>query len=267
MISNKTVKRHNTILELLSSGKTISVEEFCKVLCCSPSTIRNDLKYLAEQKKLSRTFGGAHRLEPNPAEGVVSSDISASSELPSEEIVSQSCHEIACYAVDHLVTPHSTIILESSNVSCEIARLIASRRIPVSVLTFSLKVINILADIPSVNLYCFGGYFNRPRLCFFHDYIAEQTKMLHADIYFMQVIGVSPEAGFTISCQDIPVTERALMGIATKTVALCESANLGRSTYRIIAGFDSIGSLITDSQADEDYVNKLREEGLNVMMP
>lgn len=258
MKSNNAEKRHNLIIEMLSPGKTISVDNFCQAFQCSPSTIRNDLNYLAEQKRIIRTFGGAKGLPSSVS--VLYTDT-----LSPVEIL-HNCQEIAAYAVEHLITPHTTIILDSSDTTLEIARLLAKKEIPVSVLTFSLSIINTLANVPSINLYSFGGFYNMNRGAFFDDYIADHTRYLHADTYFMQASSVSPEAGFTISCQDVPVTETALMKMATKTIALCDSSNLCKSACRIIADLSLINTMVTDSNANTEHVQKLENAGLNVLI-
>lgn len=104
------------------------------------------------------------------------------------------------------------------------------------------------------------------RGAFFDDYIEEHTKLLHADIYFMITSSVSPEAGFTISCQDKPITERSLMRVATKTIALCNSSNISKSGYRIISDFTEINTMVTDSEANPEHLQKLQDAGLNVLV-
>ena len=256
MKCSKADKRQNTIIEMLSTGKTISVEEFCQTLCCSASTIRNDLNHLANIGKVTRVFGGAKSIQTKG--GMIS--------LPDSDEENRRSREIAAYVTEHLIPLQSTIILDSGTTCLEIARLLAKNNFPVSVLTFSLPIINILAEAEAVNLYSFGGFYHMDRGAFFDDYIEEHTKLLHADIYFMITSSVSPEAGFTISCQDKPITERSLMRVATKTIALCNSSNISKSGYRIISDFTEISSMVTDSEANQEHLQKLQDAGLNVLV-
>lgn len=259
MKSNNTERRHTSILKMLRPDEIISVNSFCQSLQCSPSTIRNDLNYLAEQKKIIRTFGGAKGLSSNPVE---------QDSVHSEITPVSSDRDIALYAVEHLIQPDTAIILENSSTSIEIARILATKEISITVFTFSLCVVNILIHNPSINLYFFGGAYEAKRNSFFDPQnIPGYTKNFHADIYFLQTSSVSSEAGFTIACQDIPVTETALMEMSTKTVAMCDSANLCKSSWRIIADFSRINTMITDSQASPEHIQRLRNAGLNVLMP
>lgn len=254
MKSTKANKRQNAIVEMLNSGRTIPVEEFCNTFQCSASTIRNDLNYLAEQNLITRVFGGAK-----------SKSVSTENSLESKNTYRKNL-EIAKYVLQNLIKPQSTIILDSGDICLEIANLLAQNNVPLSVLTFSLPIINILSNASEINLYAFGGFYNQKRKAFFDDYIQQHVEFLHADIYFMIASSVSPEAGFTISCQDVPITERSLMNIATKTIALCDSENLSKSTYRVISDFTEIDTMVTDSYADSDHVSKLKEAGLNVLV-
>ena len=253
---NKAEKRQNEIVEMLNSGRTISVDEFSNVLHCSASTIRNDLNYLADRRRIVRVFGGAKG--------------KSFTSLPLLEVPAsprQKEKEIAEYVVDNLIEPQSTIILDWGAICFEIAQLLVTKNIPVSALSCSLPTINILANAPLVSLYSFGGFYRKDRTAFFDDsMIQKHTEYLHADIYFMVASSVSPDAGFTISCQDFPITERAFMKIATKTIALCNSDNLSTSSHRVISDFTQINTMVTDSYANPEHVQKLKEAGLDVMV-
>jgi len=52
-------ERRQKILEVVSSGKAVTVEELSRILDVSPSTVRRDLRFLESRGLLYRTHGGA----------------------------------------------------------------------------------------------------------------------------------------------------------------------------------------------------------------
>ncbi len=253
MKKNKATTRQNAIIEMLKTKEMILIDEFCDTFSCSASTIRNDLNLLADQGALTRIFGGAKR---------------NSFDLAGKAAVSTSDKdfEIASYVVKNLIAPQSTIILDYGSPCVEIARLLAKENRSISVLTFSLPIMEILSKAPAVNLYSFGGAYDAKRQAFYDDYLKAHSNYLHADLFFMIANSVNPDAGFTVPCPDFPITERTLMEIATKTIALCDSANLTKSNYRIISDFTEISTMVSDSYADPDAVMRLRQAGLDVLI-
>lgn len=256
MKNSKTERRHDAIIKMLGSGNTISVAEFCEAFKSSASTIRNDLTTLAGQGLIIRVLGGAKIAESQPAFPIF--------DRMNDQTINKK--EIACYVVDHLIPLNSTIILDAGTTALEVAKIIAERNIPVSVLTFSLYVSNVLSSSPAVRLFSFGGFYDMQRGAFYDDFIREYAKLLHADLYFMGANGVSPEAGFTIAYRDESITKRTLMSISSKTIALCDSSKLLQNTYRVIADFNEIDTLVTDHEAIDETISKLTAAGLQVLV-
>ena len=57
-------ERHNRILALLQQNGSISVAQLAELFKVSEVTIRKDLSYLEQQKKLYRTHGSAILISP-----------------------------------------------------------------------------------------------------------------------------------------------------------------------------------------------------------
>lgn len=203
MKSSKTERRHDAIIKMLGSGNTISVSEFCEAFKSSASTIRNDLTTLAGQGRIIRVLGGAKNAESRPAFPIF--------DCMNDQTINKK--EIACYVVDYLIPLNSTIIPDAGTTALEVAKVIAKRNIPVSVLTFSLYVSNVLSSTPAVRLFSFGGFYDAQRGAFYDDFISEY-------------------------------------------------ANLLQNTYRVIADFNEIDTLVTDHEA----ISKLTAAGLQVLV-
>ncbi len=63
-MSNNTVDRRSTIIEIIQSKGKLRVEELRKKFDVSNVTLRNDLKKLEEDGHLRRTHGGALKRLP-----------------------------------------------------------------------------------------------------------------------------------------------------------------------------------------------------------
>ncbi len=246
--------RQDEILSMLKSNEYMSVQDLVEKFDCSLSTIRSDLANMEEQGMLIRTLGGAKPLWSQGAYQI--------KDRLGEQTNSK--RAIAKYVVDHLIKENTTIVLDAGTTAFEVARMIAARDIEISVLTCSLLVSHILSESRNVKLFSFGGFYDREGGYFYDEFMQEYARILHADVFFMGVNGVSPEVGFSIAYRDEAIIKNMLMNIASKTIVLCDSSKLMQNNCRVVADFIKVPLMVTDAMAPPDEIEKLRLAGLDV---
>lgn len=252
----KREDRHKKILSMLQTDEFLSSEQLVRKFGCSLSTVRNNLVQLEQQGLLVRSLGGAKATIPR-------GDSSIIYRLKEHRQAKQA---IAEYVVNHYIEERSTVILDAGTTSLEVANVIAAQNVELTVLTSSKLIVQALAESPRVQLYSFGGFYNRESAYFFDDFFREQVKAFRADTYIMAVNGVSPEVGYTITFKDEAVIKNAWMDIASHTIAICDSSKVMRNSCRILTGFDKVPTMVTDSMISPDSVAKLTQNGLEVVI-
>lgn len=78
---------------------------------------------------------------------------------------------------------------------------------------------------------------------------------MHADLFFLGVTGVHPEAGLTTGDADEAAMKRALAHQAADTYVLASSEKIGTASRFSVLPFAGIAGVITD--ADNDTVRAL----------
>ena len=67
-------KRHKRLLKLLDEREHASVQQLMEWLSASAATVRRDISWLAAKNQLTRTRGGAQRLEQKKKSYTLSSE-------------------------------------------------------------------------------------------------------------------------------------------------------------------------------------------------
>ena len=189
--------RHRILQELQASG-TVRVADLAGVLGVSEMTVRRDIDTLDAEGQLLRVHGGATRtgtfsaIEP--------------------EFVSKSAQEaeakraIAAEALS-LLRPDMTLLISGGTTTYEFARLLP-RDLGLTVATNSIMVANALIPGPvspgaggpgargGIRTLVLGGQ-RTPSEALVGPVTMHAMENLHADLCFMGVHGIDPEAGIT----------------------------------------------------------------------
>lgn len=253
---NKASLRHQKIKSMLASQETVSLSEFCNALSCSESTIRNDLRFLESQGVLKRTFGGAMLLDA----------VTNAYNLSTRTTANQAYKALmADYIVQNIITPGSTIALDSGSTSMEIARKLCESGMNLTVITNSFASSILLSQSDAINFYLAGGNYNRHTGSFFDEITVSTIENLYADIFFFTASGVSADVGFTIGSSAEGPIKRKMIQCSKKTVAVLDHTKIGHTGLRLVCGFDSIQTIITDDQADDEAVEALTQKNVEVI--
>ncbi|MBS6953013.1 MAG: DeoR/GlpR transcriptional regulator [Enterocloster asparagiformis] len=254
---NKALLRHQRIKSMLANQETVSLSEFCGTLNCSESTIRNDLRFLESQGVLKRTFGGAMLLDT----------VTNGYNITVRSTANQQYKALmADYIVKNIIVPGSTIALDSGSTALEIAKKLCEAQIDITVITNSFAAAAVLAQHESINFYLAGGNYSPHTGSFFDEITTAAITSLYADLFFFTAHGVSADVGFTIGSSAEGPIKRTMIQCSKKTIAVLDHTKIGHTGLKLVCGFDSIHTIITDSLADPSAVNSLRQKGVEVIL-
>lgn len=254
-------KRHDMILQIVERNGEVALEQLCEMTGCSETTVRNDLRTLEGEGKLLRTFGGAVRIETRTESWL---DVGLREKSNEEEK-----RRIAVYIVEHILKPGMVIVLDAGTTCAILAKEIAKKRIPVSIITNSFYAAAALTPVlDTVKLCVIGGMYNTVSGSLYDEDQAEKCQSLRADIFFMGADAVSPESGVTItglSCVPECKVKNAMKSISAKTYILADHSKLLKSAMIHVCPLDSTDIIITDQAAHPDQIARLQEFGIEVL--
>ena len=247
-----TSHRKNDILALLKQQGQVEAKALAALYQVSEDTIRRDLREMAAEGLLQRVHGGA--LPAAPAEANLSQRRHIA--MPSKE-------EIA-HTAARLVTPGQVVILDGGTTCAELARCLP-RDMPLTVVTHSPTVAVALAEHERIEVILIGGRLFRHSMVAVGAAALEALSHVRADIYFMGVTGVHPEAGFSTGDYEEAYIKRALSAQAAETIVLASTEKLGAASAYKIGSLDMAVSLIVDCALPDELDTALAAAGVKVL--
>jgi len=232
----------------------VLVNELARHFHISQITIRKDLELLDGQGVIQRTHGGAL-----PVQSGALLDPS----LREKEKLHRRQKTMIAEAAARLVEEGQSVLLDSGTTTTAIARALKDR----AKLTVITNAINIAAELAGtqVEVILTGGMLRKNSFSLVGP-LAEQTLMqLSADILFLGVDGFDTKLGlFTPNLLESQVN-RAMVKIARRTIAVCDSSKFSRRSLCNIMPVSAIHEVITDKQIPKSDLNALKEAGVKII--
>jgi len=261
--SNKPVprllseERRREIAGLVDRQGRITVDEIRQRFGVSAVTARSDLDTLSENGSLVRSHGGGIRpLAKNP-----DYPLKIRETMHHEEKV-----RIARAALNY-IQPFQTVILCSGSTSAELAsQLRLYPREHTTVITYALNVALALAEVQGISLIMIGGILRQVSNAFVGPHAEEMLASLHADHLFLPIVGIDVSFGLTtLDILEAQLNSKMIRAAREVTV-LADSTKFGHRSLALIAGLRTIHRVITDSDAPREAVDKMRTEGIDVVL-
>lgn len=235
MIPSERIKQ---ITDILYQQKTVSVQELCKILYCSPSTIRRDLIDLEEAGVLRRTRGGATLISKNTTE--FSSYIRSLENSKEKQMV-------ASMAVDYIHDDMSIFMDSSSTVHFICDFLYKFKNL--IIITNSILVPNKLMNHDDLRVFCTGGVLKRHTYSLVGDMSYAFVKNYKPDICFLSCKAIDSSGIYEADYQQTNVKKNMLAN-AGKVVLLVDSSKFEDSAFIAIDDFSNIDIILTEKKPD-----------------
>jgi len=246
-----TAQRKQLILDRLATHGQIVAGELALELGTSEDTIRRDLRELAQQGKLQRVHGGA--LPASAATG----DLRVRQQVSTDE--KQALGRFGA----QLIKPGQVVMLDGGTTAIQVARdLPADLR--ATVITHSPNVAVELAAHRHVEIIVLGGRLFRHSMVNVGASVIEAASRFRADLFFLGVTGVHPEAGLSTGDAEEADVKRALHARAAETVVLASSEKLMSASAFVIAPTKALSLLVVPADTKPKTVAALRAGGVAV---
>jgi DeoR/GlpR family transcriptional regulator of sugar metabolism len=248
-----TAQRKQLILGRLARDGQLVAKTLSEELGISEDTVRRDLRELAREGRLQRVHGGA--LPASPAVG----------DLDVRQQVAPVDKRALGQAGAALVKDGQLVILDGGTTAVQVARHLPPA-LRATFVTHSPTVAIELAKHPHLEIIMLGGRLYRHSMVNVGAPVIEAAAQLHADLSFMGVTGVHPQAGLSTGDYEEAAVKRALHHQAAETIVLASNEKLGAASPFVVAPLGEIAALVVPNDASARTIRAFRAAGVKVIV-
>ena len=248
--------RRNEILAYINQHEFVDVEALTQCFSVSPVTIRKDLDQLAKDGLITRTYGGAEKLQaPAPETAAAPEDEVTPLELTERSIAR---------AAAEMIQDNDIVLVNSSLTASYVIEYLGNKR--VTIVTNSLYVLERKRN-PNTTLILTGGQVTEGR----HSLTGMYTENTMTDIIGTKCIigvrGISVASGITSQFPDEAAVNRLLIEhTSQQVIVVADSRKIGVRDSFASSDIRSVHHLITDSAASAADLAKIEKTGVTVQL-
>ncbi len=248
-------ERHKKILEMLYDNEIVKVSNLVNIFNVSVETIRRDLEFLERQDKLIRVYGGA----------VLPTSESAEPPYKSRETKNLSAKRIIARRAVELVNDGDVIAVDLGTTTLEFAKALVGKK-NVTVITNSLQIAITLTNDPNIKVIVLGGIARLGDLSLSGEMTYRNMEQYNTDKFFLGVGGISIENGIS----DYHIEESGIRRMAIKNtknvIALADHSKFNITAMNNICPISALSTVITNSETDKEFLEKLRKNKVEVII-
>ncbi|MEY4245059.1 MAG: hypothetical protein RLZZ245_2644 [Verrucomicrobiota bacterium] len=247
------IDRQRRIFEMLQATGSLRTVDTAAELGVTDETVRRDFEILEKRGDLVRTHGGASRTDR------------VREELPLNErqaVRHDEKQAIARAAVSR-IRANETIFLDASSTVLTLTDFLPD--LPLTILTNALNVFTALADRPNLDLICTGGLFDSKSRSFIGLTAEKSLQRYNIDRIFFSGNGLDLARGASESNSHQAAFKERIVAMAGDAVFLADHSKLGKKSAFFFADIAHINCLVTDKNADSEFIQQLRERGVEVL--
>ena len=246
-----TTQRKKILLARLAAEGQLVAKSLALEFETSEDTIRRDLRELAAEGRLQRVHGGALPVSAALGDLAVREQVSVADKLALGRFGAS------------LVQPGQVVILDGGTTAIQVARHLAPG-LRATVVTHSPTVAVELARHPGVEVRMLGGRLFRHSMVNLGADVIAAAARLRADLFFLGVTGVHPEAGLSTGDAEEAAVKRAFHERAAETVVLASPEKLMAASPYLVVPLADAQVLAVVRSTPARIVRALRATGVDV---
>lgn len=248
-------ERQDKIHEMVCKNGAVSTSDLVKCFEVSIETVRRDLLEMENKGLLARVHGGAVKVgEMPPFYDLAKRHQSRSAEKTA----------LAQIAITE-VNEGDFIAVDSGSTAIHFTEAIRDRFTNLTVVTYSLDVLEILRDHKSIQTILCGGHYLHQENSFYGMLTLDMLDHLHVDKAFICPSAVSLEYGIYDYQPDFAMVQKKMMEISNNVYVLADS---GKYEKRALIKLDDMKpefTYVTDGGLSEELKRLYRENGIHVI--
>lgn len=235
--------RRMQIIEIVKKNPSVRVEYLAQLFGVSLMTIRRDLQELENKKLLTRTHGGAVLAEQT------------------EDEVQMCRRRIAMFAAS-LVEDGDSLFINTSRNALQMLEYIQCEN--VTVITNNGKAIY-SEHSQEISVVLSGGELRHPKDAMVGDFALRNLQPIYAKKAFVGCSGISAQAGMTTEIfNEVSINELMISHATHDVYLLADHTKIGKNSSFISCPIEKISYLITDENAPQEALERIREKGVQV---
>ncbi len=247
--------RHTKMVDLINQAGTVSFTalklHFSKV---SEMTLRRDLEYLDQQKKIIRIHGGARSVDVV----IGTDDLFSKRSMRNADAKKQIAQKAA-----GLLKPNTSVYLDSGTTATELARVFPDGKY--LIFTNSLSCAAELARLKEAQVCLLGGRLNAFSLSVNGTRSIAFLEDMNFDIAFMGATGYVSEKGFTCGAEEEYLLKREVIRRSKKVAVLMDSKKVGFASTFTMARLKDVHVIISDGMLDDAVVREVKQSGVEII--
>ena len=236
--------RREQLATWLQQHSYAALQEVCKQFKISEATARRDLRVLEKEKKIVRTYGGA-LAEFNRR--FASFHNRLSSHAAAKRQIAQ--------ATLQFIRPEQTCFFDAGTTIYALAQALQQSPItPLTIVTHSLPVAEILATVSGIDVHLLGGQFLPKQSMLFGKATRKSLSFYEIDQAFLCAEGFDDQ-GLWNSQKDVVAFQQAVIARAKLTFSCLDESKFNHSEPIFLAPWKNIDKFVTN--ADSTTLRKL----------
>lgn len=257
---SKKEERLNQSIEIIQKQNGATIKELAALLDVSEMTVRRDLETLKARGVILDIPGVA----------VLNSQYTGGQDEDSY-LLSRATHthmkekeRIGKYAAS-LIKPDDCIIIDNgSTVEC-LADSIA-KDTKLTVFTCNLNILNKICNNPNISIIFGGGYYHPDTTLFECAESIQLIENVRATKVFVSAAGVHDTMGVTCMNNYELRTKQAIIQSGAEKILLADSSKFGVIKSSFLTDLEIFDRIITDRNLSEEWVELIREKGIDLEM-
>ena len=241
------LQRHERIAEIVLREEFVAAKELARRFGVSLMTVHRDLDELEMQGLLRKVRGGA---TPQP------SSLFESNVRYRQTLAGAEKQALAHFGLTQ-IEPGQAVMIDESTTGLALARLLPAR-VPLTVITNSLTVVEELKAVREIHLIGLGGDYWPRHQAFCGLACEAAVAALRADLLFMSSTAISGGIAFQPD-SDFAIAKRAMIAAAARRILLVDHTKFGRVALHRLAPLRDFDLVVVDEGIDEAGLRQLRE--------
>ena len=248
-------ERRERLVDFVGSRGFCTITELAHALGVSEMTVRRDVRFLLEQRRIRAFHGGVSALGGREFLGTDYA-LRIDEHRALKDVLSIRAVEIA--------QGRSVIAIDSGTTGVAVAAAIP-KSWELRVVTNSLPVITALNTQQGVEVTALGGVLHLESQSFFGVRTTSAVANFHVETFFLTASAIS-ERGIYCTYEFGAATKRAFMDVASQVVLVADSSKFTAGAMTRVCGWDSINIVVTDDGVSEEMRDVISEAGVELVI-
>lgn len=247
-------QRIDLIEKFIHKEKIVSLDHICETFQISKSTLRRDLKDLAERGGIRKVYGGVTAGQPCV-------------QRPFEErhVSHPDAKRMIGLKAGTLVEDGDVIFIDTGTTTMYIVDALAERQ-DLTIVTNNIEVMRRVLPLEHIEVVALSGYLNRQLLSFTGGMGVSVLQSYNITKAFMATAGISLEYGVTHSFHSEREIKQTAVARSRKIILLADHSKIGQVSLHTYCDLAAIDTLVTDKPLPGEYTAVLKEAGGDILL-